>query len=127
VVVNGNDVFAVYEAAQAAVERARSGGGPTLLEAKTYRIKGHFVGDPELYRTRQEVQEHLENDDPLKNFRQQVLGANRLTERELAEIEAQVREEIEAAVDFARESPFPAPEELFEDLYVESGEAACGK
>lgn len=127
VVVNGNDVFAVYEAAQAAVERARSGGGPTLLEAKTYRIKGHFVGDPELYRTRQEVQEHLENDDPLKNFRQQVLGANRLTERELAEIEAQVREEIEAAVDFARKSPFPAPEELFEDLYVESGEAACGK
>ncbi|MDK2881862.1 MAG: acetoin:2,6-dichlorophenolindophenol oxidoreductase subunit alpha [Bacillota bacterium] len=127
VVVNGNDVFAVYEAAQAAVERARSGGGPTLLEAKTYRIKGHFVGDPELYRTRQEVQEHLENDDPLKNFRQQVLGANRLTERELAEIEAQVREDIEAAVDFARKSPFPAPEELFEDLYVESGEAACGK
>ncbi|MDK2855361.1 MAG: acetoin:2,6-dichlorophenolindophenol oxidoreductase subunit alpha [Bacillota bacterium] len=127
VVVDGNDVFAVYEAAQAAVERARSGGGPTLLEAKTYRIKGHFVGDPELYRTRQEVEEHLENDDPLKNFRRQVLAASRLSERELAEIEAQVREEIEEAVDFARKSPFPAPEELFEDLYVESGEAACGK
>ena len=57
VVVDGNDVFAVYEAAQAAVERARDGGGPTLLEAKTYRIKGHFVGDPEMYRTKEEVQD----------------------------------------------------------------------
>lgn len=127
VVVNGNDVFSVYEAAQAAVERARSGGGPTLIEAKTYRIKGHFVGDPEMYRTREEVQEHFENDDPLKNFREQVLTASQLSEKELAEIEAQVKEELAAAVQFAKESPYPGPEELFEDLYVESGEAACGK
>lgn len=127
VVVNGNDVFSVYEAAQAAVERARSGGGPTLIEAKTYRIKGHFVGDPEMYRTRQEVQEHFENDDPLKNFREQVLAASQLSEKELAEIETAVKEELEAAVAFAKESPFPAPEELFQDLYVESGETACGK
>jgi len=127
VVVNGNDVFSVYEAAQAAVERARSGGGPTLIEAKTYRIKGHFVGDPEMYRTREEVQEHFENDDPLKNFREQVLTASRLSEKELAEIEAQVKEELAAAVQFAKESPYPGPEELFQDLYVESGEAACGK
>ncbi|HHY92499.1 MAG TPA: thiamine pyrophosphate-dependent dehydrogenase E1 component subunit alpha [Firmicutes bacterium] len=127
VVVNGNDVFSVYEAAQAAVERARSGGGPTLIEAKTYRIKGHFVGDPEMYRTRQEVQEHFENDDPLKNFREQVLAASQLSEKELAEIETAVKEELESAIAFAQESPFPAPEELFEDLYVESGETACGK
>jgi pyruvate dehydrogenase E1 component alpha subunit len=127
VVVNGNDVFSVYEAAQAAVERARSGGGPTLIEAKTYRIKGHFVGDPEMYRTREEVQEHFENDDPLKNFREQVLTASQLSEKELAEIEAQVKEELAAAVQFAKESPYPGPEELFQDLYVESGEATCGK
>ncbi|NLY49414.1 MAG: thiamine pyrophosphate-dependent dehydrogenase E1 component subunit alpha, partial [Firmicutes bacterium] len=127
VVVNGNDVFAVYEAARAAVQRARSGGGPTLLEAKTYRIKGHFVGDPELYRTREEVQERFENDDPLKNFRQQVLAANQLTEKDFADIETQVKEELAAALAYAKESPFPGPEELFQDLYVEGGEALCGK
>ncbi len=81
VVVDGNNVFAVYEAAQAAVERARSGGGPTLLETKTYRIKGHFVGDPEMYRTREEVQQQFETNDPLNNFKQAVLNANSLTEK----------------------------------------------
>lgn len=122
VVVDGNNVFAVYEAAQAAVERARSGGGPTLLETKTYRIKGHFVGDPEMYRTREEVQQQFETNDPLNNFKQAVLNANSLTEKDLEEIETAVQAAIEEAVDFARESPFPKPEELFEDLYVEGGE-----
>ena len=123
VVVDGNDVFAVYEAAQAAVERARASGGPTLVEAKTYRIKGHFVGDPEMYRTREEVQEQFETNDPLKNFRQAVLCANSLTEKDLQEIEAAVHAAIAAAVDFARQSPYPKPEELMQDLYVEGGEA----
>ena len=122
VVVDGNNVFAVYEAAQAAVEHARSGGGPTLLETKTYRIKGHFVGDPEMYRTREEVQQQFETNDPLNNFKQAVLNANSLTEKDLEEIETAVQAAIEEAVDFARESPFPKPEELFEDLYVEGGE-----
>jgi pyruvate dehydrogenase E1 component alpha subunit len=123
VVVDGNDVFAVYEAAQAAVERARDGGGPTLLEAKTYRIKGHFVGDPEMYRTKEEVQEQFDSNDPLKNFKQAVLTTNSLTEKDLEEIEAKVEAAIEAAIDFARQSPYPQPTELFEDLYVEGGEA----
>lgn len=123
VVVDGNDVFAVYEAAQAAVERARDGGGPTLLEAKTYRIKGHFVGDPEMYRTKEEVQEQFDSNDPLKNFKQAVLTTSSLTEKDLEEIEAKVEAAIEAAIDFARQSPYPQPTELFEDLYVEGGEA----
>lgn len=123
VVVDGNDVFAVYEAAQAAIERARSGGGPTLIEAKTYRIKGHFVGDPEMYRTREEVREQFETNDPLKNFKQAVFAVNTLTEKELEGIEAKVEAELEEAVQYARQSPFPKPEELFEDLYVKGGEA----
>lgn len=123
VVMDGNDVFAVYEAAQAAVQRARAGGGPTLLEAKTYRIKGHFVGDPEMYRTREEVQEQFETNDPLKKFRQAAFFANSLTEKDLQEIEVVVHKAIDEAVDFARQSPYPKPEELFQDLYVESGEA----
>jgi pyruvate dehydrogenase E1 component alpha subunit len=127
IVVDGNDVFAVYEAARAAVERARAGGGPSLIEAKTYRIKGHFVGDPELYRSREEVRERFETDDPLKNFRKQVLAANQLTKGELEEIEEQVQEELNAAIAFAEESPFPEPEELFQDLYVEGWGEACGK
>ncbi len=57
------------------------GGGPTLLEAKTYRIKGHFVGDPEMYRTKEEVQEQFDSNDPLKNFKQAVLTTNSLTEK----------------------------------------------
>ncbi len=68
VICNGNDVFDVYETTREAVERARQGGGPTLVEAKTYRIKGHFVGDPEMYRTKEEVQKEFDENCPIKNF-----------------------------------------------------------
>ena len=117
--VDGNDVFAVYEAAVKAVERARSGGGPTLIECKTYRVKGHFVGDPEQYRTREEVMDQMESNDPLKKFLERVLGEKLLDEAQLKEIENQVSIDMEEAVKFAEESPFPKPEEAFEDLYVE--------
>ncbi|KQL52790.1 acetoin:2,6-dichlorophenolindophenol oxidoreductase subunit alpha [Heyndrickxia shackletonii] len=117
--VDGNDVFAVYEAAVKAVDRARRGEGPTLIECKTYRVKGHFVGDPEQYRTREEVMAQMESNDPLKKFLERVLGENLLDEIQLKEIEEQVAVDIEEAVKFAEESPFPKPEEAFEDLYVE--------
>ena len=81
VVVDGNDVFAVYEAAKAAVERARGGGGPSLVEAKTYRIKGHFVGDPELYRSKEEVQEIFAKTDPISQFERQVSSEGSLSEK----------------------------------------------
>jgi pyruvate dehydrogenase E1 component alpha subunit len=119
VMVDGNDVFAVYEAAREAVKRAREGGGPTLLECKTYRIKGHFVGDPEMYRTREEVMKQMEENDPIKRFLEKVLANNWLEDAQLQEIEERVRGEIEAAVRFAEESPFPEPEEAFEDVYAE--------
>lgn len=118
VTVEGNDVFAVYEAAKEAVERARQGGGPTLLEAKTYRIKGHFVGDPEMYRTKEEVQERFEISDPIKNFEKKVIAESLMTRNELDEIREKAKEIIEGAVEFAKNSPFPDPSELYDDLYV---------
>ncbi|MFZ7103422.1 MAG: thiamine pyrophosphate-dependent dehydrogenase E1 component subunit alpha [Peptococcaceae bacterium] len=118
VIIDGNDVFRVYDAAGEAVERARQGGGPTLIEAKTYRIKGHFVGDPELYRTKEEVRERLESNDPIKNFETEVLCQSLLTKKELDDLRAEVSEIIKNAVEFAEKSPFPEPEELFNDLYA---------
>jgi len=118
VIVDGNDIFAVYEAAKEAVERARNGGGPTLIEAKTYRIKGHFVGDPELYRTREEVNNQFENNDPIKRFERKALQENLLTKKEMEAIKEEVRKEIEEALEFAQNSPYPHKDELFDDLYV---------
>lgn len=118
VIVDGNDVFAVHEAAKEAVERARNGGGPTLIEAKTYRIKGHFVGDPELYRTREEVNYQFENNDPIKRFERKALQENLLTKKEMEAIKEEVRKEIEEALEFAQNSPYPHKDELFDDLYV---------
>jgi Pyruvate/2-oxoglutarate dehydrogenase complex, dehydrogenase (E1) component, eukaryotic type, alpha subunit len=120
VVVNGNDVFAVYEAAKTAVKRARKGDGPTLIEAKTYRIKGHFVGDPEKYRTKEEVMEHFEKDDPLKNFATAVIAQGLLKQQDLDEIYAAAKAEIDAAEAAARKDPYPEDSELFENLYIDS-------
>jgi len=118
IIVDGNDVFAVYEGMKEAVERARQGGGPTFLEAKTYRIKGHFVGDPEMYRTREEVKEQYENNDPIKHFEKRALQDNLLTKKEMEAIKAEVEKAIEESLEFARTSPYPEVEELFNDLYV---------
>ncbi len=119
VVVDGNDVFAVIEVAKAAVARAREGLGPTLIEAKTYRIKGHFVGDPEKYRTKEEVQKHFTANDPIKNFAQKVIGAGWLKQADLDAIHAEAAREIEQAVAAARQAPYPDDSELYADLYVE--------
>lgn len=118
IIVDGNDVFAVYEGMKEAVERARQGGGPTFLEAKTYRIKGHFVGDPEMYRTREEVKEQYETNDPIKHFEKRALQDNLLTKKEMEAIKAEVEKAIEESLEFARTSPYPEVEELFNDLYV---------
>lgn len=118
ITINGNDVFKVYETVKEAVERARQGGGPTLIECKTYRIKGHFVGDPEMYRTKEEVQSRFEKDDPIKNFEKKVLAEGLLTKADLSNIEEKVLKAIEEAIEFARQSPYPDPSELYTDLYV---------
>ena len=118
VVVDGNDVFAVYEAAKAAVERARRGEGPTLIECKTYRWYGHFVGDPCLYRTDEEVEEWKKK-DPIAQARKKILEEGIATENELDEIDKAAAEEMIAAVKFAEESPFPENSVALEDVYTD--------
>jgi pyruvate dehydrogenase E1 component alpha subunit len=118
VIVDGNDVFAVYEAARELVERARSGEGPSLLEAKTYRIKGHFVGDPEKYRTKEEVQKVFDETDPIPRFMERVTKSGSMSLEELESIEESVEQSIAEAILFAQNASEPDPSELFEDLYV---------
>jgi len=117
VVVDGNDVMAVYEAAREAVDRARSGKGPTLMECKTYRHKGHSRFDPATYRPKGEVEEWLKR-DPVKRFRVRLLEMKALTEDEADKIEQEVVAAVEDAVKFALESPYPAPKEALEDVYI---------
>lgn len=118
VAVDGNDVFAVYEAAKAAIERARNGGGPSLLEAKTYRVKGHFVGDPELYRSKEEVEEIFKKRDPISRFEKQVLNEGLLSQKKLDDIKLEAQEVIDNALAFAKASPEPDPSELLSDVYA---------
>mgnify|MGYP000459959528 FL=1 len=117
-VVDGNDVLAVREAAAWAVERARRGEGPTLLENKTYRRRGHFEGDPQRYRDPSEVREWEEKNDPLTRYAT-ILRAEEVLRAELeGEIEAQIQTQLREAVRFAEESDYPAPEEALEDLFA---------
>jgi pyruvate dehydrogenase E1 component alpha subunit len=117
VTVDGNDVLAVLEASQKAVDRARGGGGPTLIECKTYRHKGHSRVDPAKYRPTEEVERWLIK-DPLKRFKEALLRNANFSQAEIQEVEKNVAAEIEKAVSFAIESPYPTPEEALEDVYA---------
>ncbi len=117
VAVDGNDVLAVYEAAQKAVEMARKGEGPTLIECKTYRHKGHSRIDPAKYRPKEEVEDWLRN-DPIKRFKERLLETNVVMEAEIQQIERKVSAEIEEAAKFAMESSYPAAEEALQDVYA---------
>jgi len=118
VTVDGMDVVAVYEATQEAIKRARAGNGPTLIEAKTYRFHGHFEGDPQLYRDQAEVQKWMER-DPIPSFEKQLLESKVLTEEDLRKIREAVQREIDEAVKFAENSPYPADREAVEDIYTD--------
>jgi len=116
VVADGNDVLAVYAATVEAVERARKREGPTLIECKTYRHKGHSRVDPAKYRVKEEVQEWLEK-DPIKRLMDMIVSEHVLSNDEIEKIETAAMAEVEKAVKFAIESPYPAPEEALEDVY----------
>ena len=116
-IVNGMDVNEVYQAAGEAIQRARDGKGPTLLEFKTYRYYGHNEGDPQVYRTKEEVEEQR-GLDPIKSFKSRLIGDGVLTQEGYAALEAEVNRQIEDAVKFAEESPLPKPSEYLEDVYV---------
>jgi pyruvate dehydrogenase E1 component alpha subunit len=117
-VVDGMDVLAVHHAALQAAQRARSGGGPTLLEYKTYRFKGHSRGDACNYRSKEEFEQWRQR-DPVELFRKQLLDRFQQSERELEAIERACQAEIEEAVAFALTSPEPAAAECYSHVFAD--------
>ena len=116
-VVDGNDVLAVYEATQEAISRARRGEGPTLIECKTYRFLGQSIGDPQEYRTEAEV-ESWKKKDPVKRFENYSRQRGLLDDNEVKEVYRRVSEEIEQAVQFAESSPMPVFEDALASVYA---------
>ena len=121
--VDGMDVMNVYEAAREAIDYVRSESQPYLLEIDTYRFRGHSMGDPERYRKAEEVKKWQET-DPIGIFRKHLLEKKTISAKALDEIDAQVEEEVNKAVEFAETSPEPAAEELFTDIYVDVPEVS---
>lgn len=126
IVVDGNDVFAVYEAVQIATERARKGEGPSLIECKTYRHRGHYEGDPQTYKSAEEVAEGKKQ-DPIIRLRAEILDNGVATVDEVDEIEAKVKAEIEAAVEFAKQSPYPTADQVTTDVYAMDNERSVAR
>ena len=119
--VDGNDVVAVYEAAKEAVSRARQGGGPTLLECKTYRWRGHYEGEADrtyAYRSKQEIEEWMER-CPIKRFQKVLLGKGILNQDGLNQVDQEIQKDLEQAVQFAQNCPLPEPQDALKDLYYE--------
>lgn len=116
--VDGMDVLKVREEALKVIEKVRSGEGPYFLEVVTYRFRGHSMGDPERYRKSEEIKEWQEN-DPIGIYRRRLMEDDIASEEELDEIDQQVVEEVNEAVEFAESSPEPPPEALYENVYVE--------
>jgi pyruvate dehydrogenase E1 component subunit alpha len=116
--VDGMDVMAVREAALEAIEKVRSGNGPYFLEAVTYRFRGHSMGDPERYRKPEEIK-RWEEHDPIGIYRKYLMDNDISSKDELDELDKQVEGEVQEAVQFAESSPEPAPEELFQNVYVD--------
>lgn len=118
VTVDGNDVFAVYEAAKEAVKRARDMQGPTLIECKTYRHRGHFEGDPGLYKPEEEQKNWLAK-DPIKRLENFMVENKIQTVAEIDKINEEVGKEVLDAIEFAENSPEPAIESVVEDIYTD--------
>jgi TPP-dependent pyruvate/acetoin dehydrogenase alpha subunit len=116
--VDGNDVLAVRETALAAVARARKGQGPSMIENKTYRIRGHFEGDPQKYRDQADVLTWQKKNDPLNRFEERLMKDRILTSKQRRVVWEEVKAELDAAVEFAKDSPFPKPEDALQGLFV---------
>jgi TPP-dependent pyruvate/acetoin dehydrogenase alpha subunit len=119
-IVDGNDVLAVYEATRAAVEKARDGGGPQMIEVKTFRMKGHAEHDDAGY-VPKELFEHWKAKDPIDRFERHLLAEKLATAEELAATAAEIQARVDADADFALASPFPAPEGAEGGVYEEAG------
>lgn len=116
--VNGMSPEAVHDAFYDAAERARRGDGPTLLELRTYRYKGHSMSDPAKYRTKEELESYKEQ-DPIEHVRTVLLTQKWATEAELDAIEEKIKEQVNECVTFAETSPYPDPEEVYKDVYAD--------
>ena len=121
-VVDGNDVMAVHEAISETASSIREGKGPALLELKTRRFKGHFEGDPQSYKTPEEVAQEMKN-DPIPLFAKQLIEQEITTEAVLNAIGEDVKKELQAAIDFTDQSDYPPLEEIYTDLLYEEGRA----
>ena len=120
VVVDGNDVLAVYREAAKAVKRARAGKGPTLMECKTYRWRGHHEGDPnqgERYRTKEEIKKWMKT-CPIARLSQKLVKEKVASKKKLLAMDSEIRDAIDGAVEFAEKSEFPAIEDMYRDVYV---------
>ena len=118
VIVDGNDALALWEVCREAVERARAGGGPTLIEAKTFRYHGHNMGDPGDYISKEEMDGWLAK-DPYPRIRSALLDSGYASEADILAIDAQIEKDLDEAIEFASNSPYPEPDELGLDIYDE--------
>lgn len=117
--VDGMSCETVHNAITKAVKHARAGKGPTFLEINTYRFNGHSMSDAEPYRTREEKNDYKKNSDPIKNVRELILENKFASEKAIKALDAKIKEEVEEAVTFAEESPYPDNSELFTDIYLQ--------
>jgi len=118
VIVDGMDIMAVHEAASEAVARARNGDGPTLLECKTYRFYGHYVGDPVVYRNKEEAEDWIQNRDPLALFEARATESGVVEPDGFRLIDGEVEVLMREAVEEAERAPKPDPADLLTDVYV---------
>ena len=118
--VDGMDVVKVFEGGKKAVEHVRSGKGPFILEMQTYRYRGHSMSDPAKYRTKEEVQKMRTEKDPIETLKDVLIAHKVADEDALKAIDRSVRERVNAAADFAQESPEPDPSELYTDILIEA-------
>ena len=118
--VDGMDVLAVKAAGEKAVAHCRAGKGPYILEVKTYRYRGHSMSDPAKYRTREEVQKMRDERDPIESVRQMLLTGKHASEDDLKSIDKEIKDIVNESAEFAKESPEPALDELWTDIYAEA-------
>jgi pyruvate dehydrogenase E1 component alpha subunit len=116
--IDGMTTELVHEGVARAVKRARDGEGPTLLEMKTYRYKGHSVSDPQKYRSKDEVEEY-KNQDPITKVAKKILENKYASEADLKAIDDKINAIVEASVKFAEESPWPDDSEVLKDVYID--------
>jgi pyruvate dehydrogenase E1 component alpha subunit len=118
--VDGMDVLAVRAAGEKAIEHARSGQGPYILEMQTYRYRGHSMSDPAKYRTKEEVDKFRNERDPIEHIRKRLLDAKIVDEAALKAVDAEIRKIVNDAAEFSQQSPEPDPSELWTDILVEA-------